>query len=219
MSIRVLIVDDHEVVRLGLRSALEIAEDIELVGTAATVDEAVQSASALRPDVVLMDVRLGPGDGSGGIDACREIRTESPRTRVLMFSSFSDRDAVEASILAGASGYLTKNLGLSHLLDALRATSRGESPLDPAVTAPVLDRLRRLSAGEGSPEQALSDREREVLALVAQGLTNGEIAEQLHVSTHTVRNHVTNILGKLGVSRRVEAATFAVREGIVDNDS
>lgn len=177
------------------------------------------SAKALRPDVVLMDVRLGPEGDSGGIDACREMRSESPATKVLMFSSFGDRTAVEASILAGASGYLTKNLGLSQLLDALRATARGESPLDPAVTAPVLEQLRRLSSGEGSPKQALSDRERAVLALVAQGLTNGEIAEQLQVSAHTVRNHVTSILGKLGVSRRVEAATFAIKEGIIGDGS
>jgi DNA-binding NarL/FixJ family response regulator len=120
---------------------------------------------------------------------------------------------------SGASGYLTKNLGLSQLLDASRATARGESPLDPVVTAPVLEQLRRLSSGEGPPEHTLSDREREVLALVAQGQTNGEIAEKLHVSAHTVRNHVTNILGKLGVSRRVEAATYAIKEGIIDEDS
>jgi two-component system response regulator DevR len=219
MSIRVLIVDDHEVVRLGLRSALEIAEDIELAGTASTVEEAVRSAETLKPDVVLMDVRLGPEGDSGGVEACREIRNESPTSKVLMFSSFSDRAAVEASILAGASGYLTKNLGLSQLLDALRAAARGESPLDPAVTAPVLEQLRRLSLGEGPPEHALSEREREVLALVAQGLTNAEIAGQLHVSAHTVRNHVTNILGKLGVSRRVEAATLAIKEGIIDQGS
>lgn len=217
-AIRVLIVDDHEVVRLGLRSALDLVEDVDLVGEAAAAQEAVERARALRPDVVLMDVRLGPEGDSGGIEACRAIRSEVPETRVLMFSSFSDRDAVVASIVSGAVGYLTKNLGLPQLLDALRATVKGQSLLDPEVTAPVLEQLRGLSSGESSPDQPLSKREREVLALVARGLTNRQIAERLYVSDHTVRNHVSNILNKLGLSRRVEAATYAVREGIVDED-
>lgn len=217
-AIRVLIVDDHEVVRQGLRSALDLVEDVEFVGEAAAAEEAVERARALRPDVVLMDVRLGPEGDRGGIEACRAIRSEVPETRVLMFSSFSDRDAVVASILSGASGYLTKNLGLPQLLDALRATADGRSLLDPEVTGPVLERLRSLSSSESSPEQPLSRREREVLALVARGLTNREIAGRLYVSEHTVRNHVANILNKLGLSGRVEAATYAVREGIADED-
>ncbi len=217
--IRILIVDDHEVVRLGLRSALDSADDFQIVAEAATADEAVAGARSAHPDVVLMDVRLGPGDDAGGIDACRTIRSELPEVTVLMFSSFSDRAAVLASIMAGASGYLTKNLGLAELRDAIRSAARGQSLLDPTVTAQVLDQLRALSSGKRPAEQPLSDREREVLGLVARGLTNREIGERLFVSEHTVRNHVASILNKLGLSRRVQAATYAVREGIADDES
>ncbi len=217
--IRILIVDDHEVVRLGLRSALDSADDFRIVAEAATADDAVDEARSARPDVVLMDVRLGPGDDAGGIDACRTIRSELPEVTVLMFSSFSDRAAVLASIMAGASGYLTKNLGLAELRDAIRSAAKGQSLLDPKVTAQVLDQLRALSSGKRSAQQPLSDREREVLGLVAKGLTNREIGERLFVSEHTVRNHVASILNKLGLSRRVQAATYAVREGIADDGS
>jgi len=217
--IRILIVDDHEVVRLGLRSALETADDFQIVAEAATADDAINQTRSARPDIVLMDVRLGPGQESGGIDACRTIRSELPEVTVLMFSSFSDRDAVLASIMAGASGYLTKNLGLAELRDAIRSAAKGQSLLDPSVTAQVLDQLKELSSGKRSADQPLSDREREVLALVAKGLTNREIGESLFVSEHTARNHVASILNKLGLSRRVQAATYAVREGIADDTS
>lgn len=216
--IRILIVDDHEVVRLGLRSALDTADDFQIVAEAATAAEAVSEARSARPDVVLMDVRLGPGDDAGGINACRTIRDELPEVAVLMFSSFSGRDAVLASIMAGASSYLTKNLGLAELRDAIRSAAKGESLLDPKVTAQVLDQLRALSSGKRPADKPLSGREREVLGLVALGLTNREIGERLFVSEHTVRNHVASILNKLGLSRRVQAATYAVREGIADDD-
>jgi DNA-binding NarL/FixJ family response regulator len=216
--IRILIVDDHEVVRLGLRSALDTADDFRIVAEAATAAEAVSEARSVRPDVVLMDVRLGPGDDAGGINACRTIRDELPEVAVLMFSSFSGRAAVLASIMAGASGYLTKNLGLAELRDAIRSAAKGESLLDPKVTAQVLEQLRALSSGKRPADKPLSEREREVLGLVAKGLTNREIGERLFVSEHTVRNHVASILNKLGLSRRVQAATYAVREGIADDD-
>jgi len=214
-KVRVLVVDDHEVVRAGLRTVLD-AEDLEVVGEAADADEALTRARALQPDVVLMDVRLGADEDAGGIEACRAIRSEVPEARVLMFSSYREREAVVASILAGAAGYVTKNVGRATLLEAVRAVARGESLLDPAVTGPLLDRLKELAAAEQSPEDPLSPREREVLGLIARGLTNRQIAEALVISEHTARNHVSSILDKLGLSRRAEAAVYAVRLGLLD---
>jgi DNA-binding NarL/FixJ family response regulator len=218
-TIHVLIVDDHEVLRLGLRSALDGIEDIAIAGEAANATEAIDKAHALRPDVILMDVRLEGDNDASGIEACRAVSSELPGARVVMFSSFGDREAVEASIMAGAAGYLTKNIGRSQLIEAIRATARGESLLDPSVTAPVLERLRSFSEGQAATGPALSAREREVLVLVAEGLTNKEIAERLVVSEHTARNHVANILSKLGLSRRVQAATYAARLGVTDSAS
>ncbi len=215
---RILIVDDHEVVRAGLRTVLEGAEDLSVVGEAATAEEAVARAQAIRPDLVLMDVRLGPKGDAGGIEACRAVRSELPESHVLMFSSYGDREAVVASLLAGADGYLTKNVGRAQLLDALRAVARGESLLDPKVTGPLVDRLKELSAKEQPSDDPLSPREREVLALIARGLTNKEIAEDLVISEHTARNHVTNILDKLGLSRRAEAAVYATRLGLAPEE-
>lgn len=215
MSIRVLVVDDHEVVRAGLRTVLDDAEDLSVVGEAATAEAAVARAQALRPDVVLMDVRLGSEGDAGGIEACRIVRSELPETAVLMFSSYGEREAVVASIMAGAAGYVTKNVARAQLLDALRAVARGESLLDSKVTGPLLDRLKELSAKEKTPEGPLSAREREVLALIARGFTNKQIAEELVISEHTARNHVTNILDKLGFSRRAEAAAYAARLGLL----
>ena len=215
MSIRILIVDDHEVVRAGLRTVLEDAEDLSVVGEAANAQDAVTRAQALRPDVVLMDVRMGGEGDAGGIEACRAIRSEQPETRVLMFSSYGERATVVASILAGAAGYVTKNVGRAQLLEALRAVARGESLLDSKVTGPLLERLKELSAKERPSDDPLSPREREVLALIARGLTNRQIAEQLVISEHTARNHVTSILDKLGLSRRAEAAAYAARLGLL----
>lgn len=217
--IRILVVDDHEVVRIGLRSALENADDLMVAGEAATVGEAVEQARALLPDLVLMDVRLGGEGDTGGIEATRAIRAESPDARVVMFSSYGDREAVLASVLAGAAGYLTKNIGRAPLLNALRAAARGESLLVPEVTAPILEQLRELAKEPPAQESPLSAREREVLALIAQGMTNREIAEQLVLSEHTVRNHVASVLNKLGLSRRVQAAAYAAREGIAPKDA
>lgn len=212
---RILVVDDHEVVRTGLRTVLEDAGDLTIVGEAATAEEAIARARALHPDVVLMDVRLGGEGDAAGIEACRAIRSELQETRVLMFSSYGEREAVVASILAGASGFVTKNVARAQLLEALRAVAKGESLLDPKVTGLVLDRLKQLSAKERAPDDPLSPREREVLALIARGLTNRQIAGELVISEHTARNHVTSILDKLGLSRRAEAAAYAARLGLV----
>lgn len=211
--IKVMIVDDHEVVRLGLRAVLEIEKDFEVAGDAPDAASALRAATVLRPDVVLMDVRM---PGTDGIEACRQLRERLPETRVIMLTSYGDEDAVMAAIMAGASGYLLKNTSRTELLAALRSAARGQSLLDPAVTARVLTKLRDLAGKEQAREVAmLSEREREVLALVAQGLTNKAIAAKLFISENTARNHVSRILEKLGLSRRSEAATFAARHGLV----
>jgi two-component system, NarL family, response regulator DevR len=212
--LRILIVDDHAVVRRGLQSVLADEPGLEVVGEAASGQESVFKARALRPDVVLMDIRMGEGDDASGIDACRDIRSELPDTQVIMFTSYGQRESVLSSILAGARGFLTKNVSHSQLVAAIRAAGRGESLLDPSVTRDVLDRLDELSRAPAKAEDALSEREREVLLLIAQGCTNKEIAAKLFVSPYTARNHVIRILDKLGLSRRSEAAAQAVRLGL-----
>ncbi len=210
---KVMIVDDHEIVRLGLKAVLELEADMELVGEYGNAQSALREARFHRPDVVLMDVRM---PGMDGIEACRLLRAELPETRVLMLTSHSDEDAVLSSIMAGASGYLLKNLGRAELLSAIRATAGGKSLLDPAVTSRVLARLKELTAREQAREVAmLSDREKEVLSLIASGLTNKEIAARLVISENTARNHVSRILEKLGLTRRSEAATFAAEHGLL----
>ena len=212
-AIRLMIVDDHEVVRSGLRMIFDPEEDLEVVGEAGSAAEAVQVASAVDPDVILMDVRM---EGMSGIDACREIKSVHPEVKVLMFTSFGEEEAVTASIVAGASGYLLKNMGRLELLKAIRGVAAGQSLLDPSVTRKVMERLARLSAREEERlVEALSDRERGVLALVAEGLTNKVIASNLVLSENTVRNHVSRILEKLGLSRRSEAASFATQHGLL----
>jgi DNA-binding NarL/FixJ family response regulator len=210
---RLLLVDDHEVFRIGLRTVLEFEPDLQVVGEAGDAAAGVQAAERLRPDVVLMDVRLG---GIDGVQACREIRSRFDDVRVIMLTSFADEDVVMASIMAGAAGFVTKNVGRAELLAAIRAVARGESLLDPAVTKKVLDRLVALTQKDRRRQvEQLSEREREVLALVAQGFTNREIAERLVLSEHTARNHISRIFEKLGLSRRSEAAAYATRMGLV----
>jgi DNA-binding NarL/FixJ family response regulator len=213
--LRILIVDDHAVVRRGLQSVLADEPGLEVVGEAADANESVFKARTLRPDVVLMDIRMGEGDDASGIGACREIRGELPETQVIMFTSYGQREAVLSSIMAGARGFLTKNVGHGQLVAAIRAVGRGESLLDPSVTRDVLERLDELSRAPARAEDALSEREKEVLLLIAQGCTNKEIAAKLVVSPFTARNHVIRILDKLGMSRRSEAAAEAVRLGLV----
>ena len=212
-AIRVMIVDDHEIVRSGLNAVLDPEEDLVVVGEAGSAEEAIQVAARVDPQVILMDVRM---EGMSGIDACRAIKSVRPEVKVLMFTSFGEEDAVTASIVAGASGYLLKNMGRPELLRAIRGVAAGQSLLDPSVTRKVMERLARLSAREEERlVEALSDRERGVLALVAEGRTNREIAEQLVLSENTVRNHVSRILEKLGMSRRSEAASFATQHGLL----
>ena len=214
--IKVMIVDDHEVVRLGLKTALEPEDDIQVVAEAGNAQVALQEVETARPDVVLMDVRM---PGTDGIQACRMIKDAFPDTKVVMLTSYSDEEAVMASIMAGASGYLLKNTARAGLLEAVRSAARGESLLDPAVASKVLDRLRKLAGRERDREaEMLSEREREVVALVANGLTNKEIAAELVISQNTARNHVSRILDKLGLTRRSEAARFAAQHGLLDTE-
>ena len=216
--LRILIVDDHAVVRRGLQSVLADEPGLEVAGEAASARESVLKARSLRPDVVLMDIRMGEGDDASGIEACREIRSELADTQVIMFTSYGQRESVLSSIIAGARGFLTKNVSHSQLVAAIRAAGRGESLLDPSVTRAVLDRLDELSRAPARAEDALSEREKEVLLLIAQGCTNKEIAAKLIVSPYTARNHVIRILDKLGLSRRSEAAAQAVRLGLADEE-
>src|SRR6266511_2774802 len=206
---RILLVDDHEVVRVGLRALLSTVPGFTVVGEADSVASAIQAARRWRPDVVAMDVRLL--DGSG-VEACREIRSEFPEVRVIMLTSFADEEAVFASILAGASGYLLKQARGQALIDAVEAVWRGGSLLDPAVTRQVLERVRRLGDREVDEELSrLSEQERKILPLIAEGKTNREIAAALSLSDRTVKSYVSNILTKLNLSRRAEAAAFITR--------
>jgi DNA-binding NarL/FixJ family response regulator len=205
-----MIVDDHEVVRMGLKAALEIEDDFTVVAEAANGKEAIEKARAHQPDIVLMDVRM---DGMDGIEACREIRSELADTKVLMLTSFAEEETVVAALLAGASGYVLKNVARSRLLEALRSVARGESLLDSRVTKSVVEKLVGMQAKPGEQDE-LTAREREVLVLIADGATNKEIAAKLVVSENTARNHVSHILSKLGFSRRSEAAAYAVRKGL-----
>jgi DNA-binding NarL/FixJ family response regulator len=216
MALRILLVDDHEVVRAGLRAVLSVEPDLEVVGEAATAREAIDKALVLRPDVVLMDVRLGGPEDVSGIEACREIRSAMPEAGVLMFSSFGERETVLSAIVAGAAGYLTKNVARAQLVAGIRAVGQGQSLLDSAVTGPILQRLVELSQASPRADDVLSQREKEVLLLIAKGHTNREIAAALVISEHTARNHVTHILDKLGLSRRSEAAAFAAKLGLLD---
>jgi two-component system response regulator DevR len=213
--LRILIVDDHAVVRSGLRAVLEDEEGLEIAGEAASARESLVKAQTLRPDVVLMDIRMGEGDDASGIDACRQIRGELPETQVIMFTSYGERQSVLSSIMAGAIGFLTKNVSHAQLVEAIRAVGRGESLLDPSVTRDVVERLAELSKAPPGAKDILSEREREIILLVAQGYTNKEIAAKLVLSPYTARNHVIRILDKLGLSRRSEAAAQAVRLGLL----
>ena len=207
-SIRLLLVDDHEVVRIGLRTLLERSDGIEIVGEAATEAEAVRDAQRLRPDVVLMDLRLTDGDGIG---ACREILSRDSGTRVLFLTSYSDTDAVRATVLAGASGYLLKEISQQALIDAIRTVAAGQSILDPRVTQGVLEKL--VSPPVNSGELDLSPQERRVLGHVVEGKTNKQIAAEMGLSDKTVKNYLSNAFQKLNVTRRSHAAVLFSRLG------
>lgn len=210
-KIAVLLVDDHEVVRTGLRSVLARDGRIEVVGEAGTAAEAIRASQRLEPDVILMDVRLP--DGSGVV-ACRDIRAARPGTRVIMLTSYADDEAVFASIMAGAAGYLLKQVRGQDLVRAIHTVATGQSLLDPAVTGKVLARVQRGPAGGDDALATLSPQEARVLVLVAEGKTNKEIGVALDLSDKTVKNYLGNIFEKLHVSRRAEAAAlYARRQG------
>jgi two-component system response regulator DevR len=207
--LRVLLVDDHEVVRSGIKALLQATEDIVVTGEAGSVREAIDEADRTRPDVVVMDVRLT--DGSG-IEATREIRAKHERTAVLMLTTFADDEALFASIMAGASGYVLKQVRGTELVRAIRTVGKGESLLDPAVTSSVLDRLRKGKHLLGDEKLSrLSPQEERILALVADGRTNKEIGDELQLAEKTIKNYVSSILSKLEVARRAEAAAYLAR--------
>ncbi len=213
--LKILIVDDHEVVRQGLRTLLKRQEGFEVVGEAETMEEAALEAEQKRPDVVVMDVRLP--DGSG-VEACREIRGANPNIRVLMLTSYADDEAVFNSIMAGASGYLLKQIRSRELITAIQRVGNGESLLDPAVTQQVLARVRSMAHNpEVTRTSPLSGQEECILSLIAEGKTNREIAQHLFLSTKTVKNYVSNIFNKLDISRRAEAAAYYVRKELDRN--
>jgi two-component system, NarL family, response regulator DevR len=207
--LRVLLVDDHEVVRDGVKALLQATDDIVVSAEASSVRGAVDEADRARPDVVVMDVRLA--DGSG-IEATREIRARHPKTSVIMLTSFADDEALFASIMAGASGYVLKEVRGGELVRAIRTVGKGRSLLDPAVTTAVLDRLRKGKHLMKDERLArLSPQEERILSLVADGRTNKEIGDELHLAEKTVKNYVSSILSKLEVARRAEAAAYLAR--------
>jgi len=208
----ILLVDDHEVVRLGLKSLLEHNAQFEVVAEAGTAKEAVEMVEKYQPDVVLMDIRL---PGASGIDACEEITERWPDVRVVILTSYAEDDMLFSAIRAGASGYVLKQIGAEGLIAAIEAACRGDALLDPAVTQRVFQEVRRAVKEEEAAAFAnLSQQEKHVLALVSEGKTNREIAEALFLGEGTVRNYVSSILSKLGVSNRAEAAAYAVTHSL-----
>ncbi|WP_105967668.1 response regulator [Streptomyces geranii] len=207
--IRVFLLDDHEVVRRGITDLLDAEPDISVIGDADSVEHALVRAPALRPDVAVLDVRLPDGDG---ITVCRELRSRMPELACLMLTSFDEEDALLDAIMAGASGYVLKQIRGSDLVSAVRTVASGQSMLDPATTARLMRSLRAdpVETPALSPELAsLSPRERDILALIGDGLTNREIGKKLYLSEKTVKNHISRLLAKLGVQRRVQAAVLA----------
>ena len=203
--IRVFLLDDHEVVRRGVRELLEAEEDMTVVGEAGTAEEALARIPATQPDVAVLDVRLPDGDG---VSVCREIRSRRPDVQCLMLTSFADDEALFSAIMAGAAGYVLKQVKGIDLVEGVRRVGRGESLLDPSVTRRVLERLR---APDDDELSSLTDQERRILDLIAEGHTNRQIAEQMYLAEKTVKNYVSNLLAKLGMSRRTEAAVYAAR--------
>jgi DNA-binding NarL/FixJ family response regulator len=212
---RILLVDDHEVVRLGTKSILSRYPQFNVVAEASTAQDAVRLAQETRPDVVIMDIRL---PGMSGIEATREITAKLPDTKVIMLTSFAEDELLFDAILAGAVGYVLKQIGSGELVRALETVSRGEALLDPAVTKKVFDRVREAARkSEGEAFGRLSDRELQVLARIAEGDTNREIAGKVFLTEKTVRNYVSSILSKLRLSTRSEAAAYAVKHHVKDH--
>jgi two-component system response regulator DevR len=208
MALRIFLVDDHEVVRRGVRDMLEAEADLEVVGEAGTVEDALNRIRATSPDVAVLDVRLP--DGSG-VELCRELRSSHPELACLMLTSFDDDEALFEAIVAGASGYVLKQVKGLDIIDAIRQVGAGRSLLDPALTARVIDRLRN-GTNEDPRLAGLSGQERRILELLADGMTNRQIAAEMFLAEKTVKNYVSNLLTKMGMSRRTEAAVYAARQ-------
>jgi len=209
---RVLLVDDHEVVRLGLKALIDRHDHFEVVGEAGSAREAIEAVAQLHPDVVVMDIRL---PGASGIEACEEIVEHYPNTRVIMLTSYAEDEMLFSAIRAGASGYMLKQIGGEDLIRALEAIGRGEALLDPAVTQRVFQEVRKAGRDEeASAFSHLSQQEKHVLQLVSEGRTNREIAKNLFLGEGTVRNYVSSILSKLNVNNRAEAAAYAVEHNL-----
>ncbi|WP_055620072.1 response regulator transcription factor [Streptomyces sp. JHA19] len=208
--IRVFLLDDHEVVRRGVHDLLDDEPDITVVGEAATVEQALIRVPALRPDVAVLDVRLPDGDG---VTVCRELRSQMPDLACLMLTSFDDEEALLDSIMAGAAGYVLKQIQGSDLVSAVRTVAHGQSLLDASATTRLMARLRGGQQPAEEPEvlPGLSDREREILDLIGEGLTNRQIGQRLYLAEKTVKNHISRLLAKLGVERRVQAAVIATQ--------
>lgn len=204
-----MLVDDHEVVRQGLRALIEVEEDMEVIAEASNGKQAVDGARLHSPQVVVMDVRMPEG---GGVEACREIKNQVPETQVIMLTSFSDDEALFNSIMAGAAGFVLKQIRGRDLVEAIRSVGAGNSLLDPSVTKRVLERLKKAKFDDKDPKlQRLSPQEERILDMIAEGRTNRQIAETIHLSEKTVKNYVSNILQKLEVARRAEAASYIAR--------
>ena len=207
MTIRVFLLDDHELVRRGVRDLVSAEPDIVVVGEASTGQEALQRIPATRPDVAVLDVRLGEQPSvTTGVEVCREVRSAHPEVACVMLTSYADDEALFASIMAGAAGYVLKQIRGSDLVDAIRRVSAGESLLDPAVTARVLERLR---TPVPDPLGVLTPQERRILDLITEGKTNRQIGEEMYLAEKTVKNYVSHLLAKLGMERRTEAAAYA----------
>jgi two-component system, NarL family, response regulator DevR len=207
MTIRIFLLDDHEVVRRGVRELLEANDDFEVVGEAATAEEGLSRIPPTKPDVAIIDMRLPDGNG---VEVCREVRSHDASIQCLILTSFADDEALFDAIMAGAAGYLLKQIKGTDLVDGIRRVAEGQSLLDPQVTARVLERIRR-GPEEDERLARLSDQERKILNLIADGLTNRQIAERMFLAEKTVKNYVSNLLAKLGMERRTEAAVFAAR--------
>jgi DNA-binding NarL/FixJ family response regulator len=208
--IRVFLLDDHEVVRRGVHDLLDDEPDITVVGEAANAAQALARVPALRPQVAVLDVRLPDGDG---VTVCRELRSQMPDLACLMLTSFDDEEALLDSIMAGASGYVLKQIQGSDLVSAVRTVAAGQSLLDPSATAKLMARLRQGQEPEPEPDglPGLTEREREILALIGEGLTNRQIGQRLYLAEKTVKNHISRLLAKLGVERRIQAAVIATQ--------
>ena len=207
-TIRLFLLDDHEIVRRGLCDLFESEEDMVVVGESGSALQAERIIPALRPDVAVLDARLMDGNG---IDVCRNIRSRDPAIQALILTSYDDDEALFSAIMAGAAGYVLKEIQGSHLVDAVRLVSAGKSLLDPALTARVIARVRQTGSHRDHSNPRLTARERDVLALIAEGLTNRQIAQRLHLAEKTVKNYVSSLLLKLGLERRTQAAVLAAK--------